>query len=671
MCKKQMNTKVISTIEEKPHTRLFANCKGVFQGGGCKAMAYVGAYEEAIRYGVGFSEFAGTSAGSIIASFASAGASPEQMKNIVSTTDFSILLAPTNNTLSWKKRLIVRGISKFLGLFPIDIAEKGLMAMSNLGLYDSSPLYHIVDQQLCKMLGIPKSVRFSDLPFPLSIVASDIKNHEMVLWSTRTTPNEIVAKAVQCSCAVPGVFRPVDSRYVDGGLLCNLPTILFSESEYDFDRILAFSFAYKSSGTKNKLKRYFEDLLETTISGATKLQQTIGGKSSVISISTELGLLDFNKFKGKGITKAMKNAFNSGALAVREFISKEQYDTNKVLCKHTILSNKEQIWAQVSINTSIKNDIIIVAFPNLGWVKDMFLLVNKWREDDTAVNVFVEKRSDGDTSYMPMVRVLLNMGVTVNIADGSLPIYGYFFKRSSLWTGIPCKLSLVKNTKETITNGNKKQSVTTKLKVEAAKNLGLDSDSFIIESLISNLYSINSKSLFPCFDNAAVFQTCTESEIEDLLRTQTELSGCQIKHESVDITKVQFQKSFILGYSYRGVEYLASKYSRDCIFGPAKFIFAGNKDSYLVPITVVVKDNQFIVVTGHVRLYFALHCGFSQLRIITIRGYDKDINCTGYTRADKVKISDMSANNTVYTSIDKSLRFVVERAFRQYSNYLK
>ena len=52
----------------------------------------------------------------------------EQMKNIVSTTDFSILLAPTNNTLSWKKRLIVRGISKFLGLFPIDIAEKGLMA---------------------------------------------------------------------------------------------------------------------------------------------------------------------------------------------------------------------------------------------------------------------------------------------------------------------------------------------------------------------------------------------------------------------------------------------------------------------------------------------------------------------------------------------------------------
>ena len=38
-----------------------------------------------------------------------------------------------------------------------------------------------------------------------------------------------VAKAVQCSCTFPFVFRPVDDRYVDGGVLSNLPTIVFPE----------------------------------------------------------------------------------------------------------------------------------------------------------------------------------------------------------------------------------------------------------------------------------------------------------------------------------------------------------------------------------------------------------------------------------------------------------
>ena len=43
----------------------FINSKGVFQGGGCKAVAFIGAYESALENGVCFTEFAGTSAGSI------------------------------------------------------------------------------------------------------------------------------------------------------------------------------------------------------------------------------------------------------------------------------------------------------------------------------------------------------------------------------------------------------------------------------------------------------------------------------------------------------------------------------------------------------------------------------------------------------------------------------
>ena len=57
-------------------TVFFRNCLGVFQGGGCRAAAFAGAYEEAVKRGVSFSEVAGASAGSVIAALIGAGASP-------------------------------------------------------------------------------------------------------------------------------------------------------------------------------------------------------------------------------------------------------------------------------------------------------------------------------------------------------------------------------------------------------------------------------------------------------------------------------------------------------------------------------------------------------------------------------------------------------------------
>jgi len=64
-------------------TKNFQNCLGVFQGGGCKGIAFAGAYEEAVNRGVFFSEIVGTSAGSILAAFVGAGAEPAQLNKII------------------------------------------------------------------------------------------------------------------------------------------------------------------------------------------------------------------------------------------------------------------------------------------------------------------------------------------------------------------------------------------------------------------------------------------------------------------------------------------------------------------------------------------------------------------------------------------------------------
>ena len=69
-------------------TSFFKSCFGVFQGGGCRAAAFVGAYEEAVSSGVSFTEVAGTSAGSIVASLIGAGATPQDLREAITGIDF-------------------------------------------------------------------------------------------------------------------------------------------------------------------------------------------------------------------------------------------------------------------------------------------------------------------------------------------------------------------------------------------------------------------------------------------------------------------------------------------------------------------------------------------------------------------------------------------------------
>jgi predicted acylesterase/phospholipase RssA len=68
---------------QRQTTKYFQNCLGVFQGGGCKGPAYIGAFEEITKRGVSFSSLVGTSVGSIIAALIAAGATPSQLNTII------------------------------------------------------------------------------------------------------------------------------------------------------------------------------------------------------------------------------------------------------------------------------------------------------------------------------------------------------------------------------------------------------------------------------------------------------------------------------------------------------------------------------------------------------------------------------------------------------------
>lgn len=103
--------KCTNTILDE-NTRIFSICKGVFQGGGCRGIAYVGVYEELLSHGISFSEVYGTSAGAIVSAMIAAGATPEEMKRWLASLDVHKI---QNRSILFKSvYLLFNSIPKFI-----------------------------------------------------------------------------------------------------------------------------------------------------------------------------------------------------------------------------------------------------------------------------------------------------------------------------------------------------------------------------------------------------------------------------------------------------------------------------------------------------------------------------------------------------------------------------
>lgn len=151
-----------------------------FGGGATRGFAHIGAIKAFEEAGITFDFVAGTSAGSLIGAFYAAGKTYEEMVEIAKSIKekdirtSKIILIPSKTT----------GIENLI--------------IDNLGDID-----------------------IQDLPVPFAPVVVDIKSTEEIALRRGN-----LAKAVAGSCAVPGVFAPVefeDKLLADGGLQNTIP----------------------------------------------------------------------------------------------------------------------------------------------------------------------------------------------------------------------------------------------------------------------------------------------------------------------------------------------------------------------------------------------------------------------------------------------------------------
>lgn len=647
-------------VNNTKYTKLFLNCKAVFQGGGCKAVAYVGAYEEALAHGFGFSEFAGTSAGSIIAAFLSAGATVQNLKDFIYLSEFSKLILPLkySSKQKWFLKCGLRLIGNFVKF------NVGLNFLLNnfykiikyKGFLDSGELRQVIEEELRRLTGLNRTVKFEDLQYPLTIVASDIKKHNTKRWDNFHTPKDSVSYAVLCSCSVPFVFPPVDKSYLDGGLLSNLPVSFLKDSNFDFDRILAFTLQSDSSEKKRKgeFELFIRDLISTIVQGSTEIQRETVRNLSTVEIHTNLGLLDFDKLDNKAM---VEGEFKNGATAIRAFIKKQRnYRKNKKV-DDGILRRVEQLEAQVSYQSYEKNDEIIVSLPYLNWTWEMFLTIYKWKVDGTFVKVY-SKYPEGDDlmKFNSQVRMLSHMGIQVFLGKSDLPISGYFFKKNDQWCGL-----LVKD-------------IDQKRKTLHAKQYFSDVDQTWINLIVSKLTEreVDMKRFYNSV-NFLPLVGVEESVVLDSLKSISHYKDANLMFEEVKLNRLKFITRYVLGYKYRAMDVLFDAYSKNTAFGPAAFIFAGSKLSLIGPPVIEIHDNEYIIINGNTRILYAYRHGIDKLKCVVVRNVNYPVISNQRFDIDSIVISDKSirAESRYDKNWDYSLFRNIEGSVRPIKTYMK
>ncbi|MBM3819177.1 MAG: patatin-like phospholipase family protein [Acidimicrobiia bacterium] len=223
----------------------------VLDGGGVKGAALAGCLKAAEEHQIQFEGYGGTSAGSIVATLAAVGYTPDELRQVlVNELRFSSFLDDAGKSLAALRALGQRWYLPWL------LGSHGKVAhrlYRRLGLYKGEQMRSFLLDRIGAKL---EAVRqWSDVTFeqlrelgckPLKIVATDLGARQARIHSAAGGHeiNGSVPDAVRASTSYPFVFEPVkfNDRYlVDGGLSSNLPVFVF-ERERAHTRLPVIAF---------------------------------------------------------------------------------------------------------------------------------------------------------------------------------------------------------------------------------------------------------------------------------------------------------------------------------------------------------------------------------------------------------------------------------------------
>jgi NTE family protein len=214
---------------------------GVFEGGGVRGIAFLGALRCCDDLGFRWRKLAGTSAGAITAAMVAANFEIDDLERIAGGMDYMEFLTQKTSWLIWNGNPADNLRS------PVRLVLNLLLAR-RLGQYNSDPFRDWLAKHLQQRgLKTFANLRNNPIGLDLKVVVSDITSGEMLVLPDDleleavegigrpklleqlqlTSRDEFdVAEAVRLSMSIPLFFEPGklgDRKIVDGGILSNFP----------------------------------------------------------------------------------------------------------------------------------------------------------------------------------------------------------------------------------------------------------------------------------------------------------------------------------------------------------------------------------------------------------------------------------------------------------------
>lgn len=584
--------------EKTNFTKVFDNCLAVFQGGGCKAITYIGAYEEARKRGVIFNELAGASAGAIIAALIAAGATPEKLKEIVSEIPFNSLFTSTIQQKWWEKlvlyivKKIFPNVTKHLNLDTFSFKVLKVLK-KNYGIHSIEPLRKIIADLLKKLMKKEDDICFKDIAPNLHIVACDIYEKKIKVWNKSNTPNEKVADAVCASCSIPLYFYPYQDRYVDGGLLSNLPDFVFSEHP-TYNLRLCFAPLPLEQQEIDDVIEYAFSLANTIVEGSVTMQHLneIDGRYIIYTDSDGIKATDFDKINEEQI----KILINNGMKSAKDFFDKEKEYSPILVSKRNTLQTMNQAYALIATYSKNRIDEVFISTPDNKWCWTLFPTLLKWVENHAKITVYTHKQQNEDERARKRLLEALNCYVEER---KDLPATVIFLHtETNGWSGIIYQEK--NNSFEGLYYDHKIdnhaiEAAMTKFGVNQAKKQETNYKGIqpLAEHILFERLKTN-----PIYQDAKFqFETCENIENLYFLSSMIRLE----KYRQID--------KFFLLYNQNNIDY----------FCPAQLTFQDNRTSIISPIVIEEHNNKYYVVEGKTRLVYAYYHNLFPIKVLVIR----------------------------------------------------
>ena len=609
-------------------TRYFKSCLGVFEGGGVRGSALAGAYASAVASGISFERVAGTSAGSIVASVIATGVEPNFVLDKLKATDFKqFLTKPVSSERAYRsgfgqRSLRKLSIGKSRSLLTISV-ESGLYSSRAIQAWTEATLREALEQ-----VGIAPQhdfVRFRDLPIPLHVVASDLRKGEAQIWSQETHGDTSVAHAVRCSSSIPFFFQAVNDSdgaiYVDGALVSNLPSFVFSDllrapnSHSTLARVLCFRLVDSTEGAPatdvGGLSELISMIGSTAVSGATTLQMSLQPDASYVEIDAKgVKATDFESISDEQKAELVE----SGKQAVVKFVASEEAHVRSQITTTECQGFDAQL-ALLAQSVDSALETITVSAKSAYFLHFLFPLFVIARIRGVRICFLGQRAPDLPPAHQSTERhcraLMQKLGAEIKEVD-SIPFDGFLFdintdQASALLSGPETSLD-----DPAIYNS------------ESARLYRAPFDTVVLKCLQSMLE--NAHRFVKDAREPPSFQICNGQDCQ--LMEQRIMSDTAYSDASAEFSEINISNSLkavtrnVKEAKLIQIERLIEQYNSLGVekFRPLKILFYDGSFSFVTPPVIEVVESDHVIIEGLTRSYFCLKNGITRMKALIIRG---------------------------------------------------